>query len=310
VRRTALSRVSDAIACDAFWSPDDDLCHAVVLARDGTITDVVYDDGRVRAAGRVGVVDGARDLTAFWSDADDERNVTLVTASGRVPHFRQKGSAAWATIQRRDVPDAIRIAGYDQHHHGIVLTAAGRITDEPFHGVSAAVRQAFVEETTTALANRGRVDAAAAVAAPSKEEPSIEVATVAGAVDIAALWADAQNRFVIAAGGDGALIEFGYGAHQEETRRLLGTIPGAFRLNGCYVGEPATGRRIVALARGGEVHVLRFGAAVPAADPPIARVAAQDVACFAKRDNVMRIVVLAGDELVEIVPDEPSPRAP
>jgi hypothetical protein len=304
MKRRTLVRVPGAIACDAFWSPDDDLCHAVVLARDGTLTDVVYDDGRVHDAARVGLVEGARDLTAFWSETDDERNITVVTARGQVPHFRQKGAAPWMTIRRRDVPDAIRIAGYDFHHHGIVLSAAGRITDEPFHGVSAAVQQAFVEETAAALAKRGRTEAAAAVAPPSKEEPSIEVAIVPAAVDVAALWANDQDRFVVAAGADGAVTEFGYGVHQAETRRVLATIPSVLRLNSCYVGDPATGRRVVALTRGGDVHVLRYGVEPPSKAAPVTTMAAQDIACFPKGDNVMRIVILAGDEIVEVVPED------
>jgi hypothetical protein len=303
VKRRALTTVAGAMACDAFWSPDDDLCHAVVLARDGTLTDVSYDDGRVHDAARVGVVEGAHDLTAFWSETDDERNVTVVTASGQVPHFRQKGAAPWTTIRRRDVPHAIRIAGYDFHHHGVVLTSAGRITDEPFHGVSAAVQQLFVSETTAALAESGRISEAAQAVAEKKEEPAIEVAAVPGVVDIAALWADGPNRFVIAAGADGAVHEFGYGERQPEMRRVLATIPGVLRLNSCYVGDPATGRRVVALMRSGDVHVLSYGVEPPATDAPAVTIAAQDVACFPKGDNVMRIVMLAGDEVIEVVPE-------
>lgn len=302
MKRRSLARISGAIACDAFWSPDDDLCHAVVLARDGRITDVVYDDGRVRDTAGIGVVEDARDVTAFWSETDDERNVTLVTASGQVPHFRQKGTAAWTTIRRRDVPDAIRVAGYDFHHHGVVLASTGRITDEPFHGVSAAVMQVFVSETNAALADSGRSSVAAQALTEKKEEPAIEVAVIPGTVDIAALWADGPNRFVIAADANGAVHELGYGERQSESRRVLATLPSILRLSSCYVGDPATGRRVVALTRSGDLHVLRFGAGLPSKDAPVTTMAAQDIACFVKGDNVMRIVVLAGDDVVEVIP--------
>ena len=46
--------------------------------------------------------------------------------------FRSSHPSAWTRTRRRDVTNARRVAGYDDHHHGIVLTASGRITDEPF----------------------------------------------------------------------------------------------------------------------------------------------------------------------------------
>lgn len=298
-----LARVPGAVACDAFWSIADDLCHAVVLDRDGGLTDITYAaGGAVRATSNVGVADGALDVTAFWSDVDEMRNVIAIAGSGQLPHFRRTGDEPWTSLRRRDVPGAARVAGYDDHHHGIVLTGAGRITDEPFHGVTAAVQQAFVEDTAQALAQSGRAAAAHAVTRPTDEEPAIHVADVPDAVDISALWADGQNRFVIALDRNGAVIEFGYGIHQPQTRRVLASFPGASRVSSCYVNDPATGRRVVVLTHEG-VHVLRYGAELPGDTRPIAT-AARDVGCFAKRDGVLRIVLVAGDEIVELATDD------
>jgi hypothetical protein len=36
----------------------------------------------------------------------------------------------------------------------------------------------------------------------------------------------------------------------------------------------------------------------------VTTIAALDVACFPKGDKIMRVVVLAGDEIVEVVPEE------
>jgi hypothetical protein len=307
-----LATVRGSIACDAFRSVDDGLSHAIVLAGDGQLTDVTYEDGgRVRAVRGIGRAEGARDVTAFWSDVDDMRNVIAVGADGLISHFRQKGEAEWTRIRRRDVPDALRVAGYDDHHHGIVLTGAGRISDEPFHGVTASVQQTFVRDTAAALTQSGRADAAAKVVAPTEEEPAIPVATLPDAVDIGALWADGQNRFVIAAEASGAITELGYGAHQPETRRVLASIRGVARINACYVDDPATGRCVIALTRDGDVHALRYAAAVPRGGGPITRrAAAKDVACFASADGHVRVVLQSGDEVIEVPFDDDARGGP
>ena len=62
-------------------------------------------------------------------------------------------------------------------------------------------------------------------------------------------------------------------------------------------------RRVVALTEAGAVHVLRFGPGLPAGGPPLTTVRAQDIACFPKGDDVMRIVLVAGDDVVELGPD-------
>jgi hypothetical protein len=300
-----LEAVRGAIACDAFRSLDDAASRAIVLGDDGRLTDVAYvDDGRARHVREIGRVAGARDVTAFWSHPDDVRNVITVTADGEIAHFRQKGEEAWTRTRRRDVPDAQRVAGYDDHHHGIVLTASGRITDEPFHGVTAVVQQTFVADTVAALTKSGRTEAAAQVAPPDDNEPAIAVATLPGALDIAALWADGQNRFVIAADASGAIIECGYGTHQPETRRELASIPGLVRISACYVDDPATGRCVAALTRDGDLYALRYGAAPPRLGAPIARRAANDIACFTGADGRVRVVVVSGDEVVELALDD------
>lgn len=295
-----LATVPGAIACDAFRSRDDGLCHAIVLSNDGRLADVVYeDDGMLRAVSAIGAAGGARDVTAFWSDVDDVRNVITVSATGEVSHFRQKGEDAWTRLRRRDVPDALRVAGYDEHHHGIVLTESGRITDEPFHGVTAAVQQTFVADTAAALAQAGRAAAASNVPPPQDEEPAILVATIPGALDIAALWADGQNRFVIAADANGAVVELGYGVHQPETRRVLAPISGVRRISACYLDDPATGRCVVSLMRGGEVHALRYGAELSDSSGPLTTRMAEDIACFPSTNGGVRIVLVSRGDILE-----------
>lgn len=295
-----LATVRGAIACDAFRSRDDGLCHAVVLSDDGQLTDVVYEeDGALRAVNVIGAVGDARDVTAFWSDVDDVRNVITVSMRGEVTHFRRKGDDEWIRSRRRDVPDALRVAGYDEHHHGIVLTAGGRITDEPFHGVTAAVQQTFVADTAASFAQAGRDAETVKVPQPGDDEPATLVGTIPGALDIAALWADGQNRFVLAADKD-AVIELGYGVHQPETRRVLAPIPGVRRISACYLDDPATGRCVVALTRAGGVHVLRYGIDLPPAPEALTTRMGEDVACFPAARGGVRIVMASHGEILEL----------
>jgi hypothetical protein len=60
---------------------------------------------------------------------------------------------------------------------------------------------------------------------------------------------------------------------------------------------------VAALARDGDVHVLRYGAALPRPGEPITRRAAKDIACFTSADGRVRVVLISGDEVVELALD-------
>src|SRR5262249_54091726 len=146
-RQTRVGSVPAASAVDAFCSLDNGLCHAIVLQKDGTITDLVYNrDGTPGYQRVIASVPGARDLTAFWSELDDLKNVIIVAPNGDIWHFTQHGCAPWERALQRNVADALRVAGYDEHHHGIVLTSTGEITDQPFHTLHPAVQQEFLAD--------------------------------------------------------------------------------------------------------------------------------------------------------------------
>ena len=87
----------------------------------------------------------------------------------------------------------MRVAGHDEHHHGLALTDEGEITDQPFHAMSAAVEKAFRQSNV--------------VSRPEGEpERPVVVGNIPSAVDIAALWAEAPDPFVIVAESDGAVV--------------------------------------------------------------------------------------------------------
>ena len=303
---SVLGRVNGAIACDAFCSLGDGLSHAVVLGDGGSLTDIVYEkSGQQRERHTIGMAQDARDVTAFWSDIDGVRNVIAVTSRGEVWHFSQSGSEPWSRTLRREVPDALRVAGYDEHHHGIVLTSSGEVTDQPFHGVSAAVAQAFKADTAAALERSGRSPAAAALdsagPAEGEVEPPVVVGNVPAAVDVAALWADGGDRFVLLADRSGAIIEIGYGINQPATRRTLATLPGLKNISACYVDDPATGRRVVALTETGEIHELRYGIDPPRLGEPLISQSAADIACFKTPDGDVHIVLVSNGQVIELM---------
>jgi hypothetical protein len=301
-RTTVLAPARGAIACDAFCSLDDGLCHAVFLSRDGAITDVTYDrGGQTRDVRVIATEPGALDVTAFWSEVNDVRNVITVTASGDAWHYIQdRADGPWSRSLQRNVPGARRVAGYDEHHHGIALTSAGEITDQPFHTVTAAVEQAFRADTA-ALAGK-TAEAARSVLSRPKGEPErpIVVDTVPAAVDIAALWADGPNRFVIVAERSGAITEIGYGIHQGSTRRELARLPGLTSVSACYLGDLGLERRIVALTSAGELYVLRYAIDVPQVGPPLATPRAADVGAFKTSKGELHAVLVAGGEVVDV----------
>lgn len=286
--RSAVGRVDDAIACDAFCSLDDDLCHAIVLARDGSITDLTYETGKPAARSVIGIAPGACDVTAFWSDIDDLRNVITVTKTGEVWHFSRHGAGPWARSLQRMVPGVLRVAGHDEHHHGIALTDEGEITDQPFHAVSAAVEKAFRQSNV--------------VTRPEGEpEKPVVVGNIPSAVDIAALWADGTDPCVIVAESDGRVVELGYGIGLSTTRRELARLPGLMALSACYVEDPATGRRVAALTSAGEICLLRYGAEPPRIERPILTQRSTDIGCFKTPDRTLHIVLISDAEVVDVL---------
>jgi hypothetical protein len=308
VTTSVLGRVNGAIACDSFSSPRDGLCHAIVLGQDGSLTDLVYErSGKPRETQTIGMAHGARDVTAFWSDVDHVKNVIAVASSGDVLHFSQDGSGAWSRTLRGEVPDALRVAGYDDHHHGIVLTSRGEVTDQPFHGVSAAVAQAFRADTAAELQRSGRSVGSATIdatgPAEGAPEPPIVVANVPGAVDVAALWADGSNRFVLLAEASSAITEIGYGIHQPASRRELARLPGLMGISACYVDDPGMGRRVVALTRGGQVYQLDYGTRPPPLGEPLVSMTAADISCYRTPDGELRIVLVTDERVIEVRQD-------
>jgi hypothetical protein len=296
-----LDRVSDVVACDAFCSADDGLYHAVLLQQDGTLLDLSYGSSGPRGSQVIGTVPGARDVTAFWSDVNDVRNVIVIGAGGDVWHFIQDGRHAWTRTLQRNVPGALRIAGYDDHHHGIVLAGDGEITDQPFHTVTHAVAASYRADVA-AMSGPG---AAAAEHVPSpaadEREDPIVVGRIASAVDIAALWADGQNRFVIVADATGAVIEIGYGRYQPASRRELARLPRLRCVNACYTDDPAEGRCVAALTDTGDLFVLRYATDTPHVGEPMVSLPASDVACYTTPEGEVRAVLVSGDQIVDVV---------
>jgi hypothetical protein len=286
--RSVLGRVNDAIACDAFCSLDDGLCHAIVLARDGSITDLTYQTGKPAARSGIGMAPGARDVTAFWSDIDDLRNVITVTETGEVWHFSRNGAGPWTRSLQRKVPGVLRVAGHDEHHHGIALTDEGEITDQPFHAVSAAVEKAFRQSNVV-----GRPE--------GEPEKPVVVGNVPSAVDIAALWADGPDPFVIVAEADGAIVELGYGTGQSRSRRLLARLPGLMALSACYLEDPAMGRRVAALTSSGDIRLLRYGTETPRIEEPILTRRSIDIGCFKTPDRTLHVVLISDGEVVDVI---------
>jgi hypothetical protein len=288
VTSSVLAHVDDAIACDAFCSLDDGLCHAIVLARDGSITDLTYETGKPAARSVIGIVPGARDVTAFWSHIDDLRNVITVTDEGEVWHFSRHGAGPWKRSLQRKEPGVLRVAGQDEHHHGLALTDEGEITDQPFHAVSAAVEKAFRQSNV--------------VSRPEGEpEEPVVVGNIPSAIDIAALWADAPDPFVIVAESDGAVVELSYGIGRSTTRRELARLPGLMAVSACYVEDPVMGRCVAALTSAGEICLLRYGAETPPIERPFLTQRSRDIGCFKTRDRTLHIVLASDADVVDLV---------
>ncbi len=309
-----LGRIEGAIACDAYCSLDDGVYHAVVLGRDGAITDVAYErSGAPRGREVLGRVPGARDVTAFWSLVSNLRNVITFTESGEILHFTRSGAGLWTRAVQRNVAGARRIAGYDDHHHGIVLTSAGETTDQPFHTVTPEAERMFRQTLEADLARLGKTTTKEAIATMSRPqgepEKPIVVGTFPAAVDIGALWANDPNRFVILAEASGAITEVGYGMLQDATRRELARIKEPVAVSGCYAGHSEgpqrpedlrAGKWVVALARAGELHVIRYGTDAPSVETAVMVKGAVDAACFRTPERELHGVLVASDEVLDV----------
>ena len=295
VNTSVIARLNDVIACAGLCSHDDGLLHAVVLRRGGEILDIVHDrKGTSITTVKIGALEGARDLTAFWSLQDDVRNVICVADGGRVVHFSQKETGPWTSAERRRVPNALRIAGYDLNHHGLVLSGTGEITDQPFHGIAPEVMQHHADSRQEA----GRPLQTPLAAMDEGEEQPVVVGTSEGVVDIAAFFAEGNDRFVIQAQATGAITEIGYGELQPASRRIVATLPGVRRIAACYLGEDRTGRSLLASTDQGSLWLFSYGTDIPRSGRRLELSASTDIDCFGTDRNELRILLATPGEVV------------
>src|SRR6185503_13252693 len=175
-----LGNLGDVVACDGFYTPDDEFRHAIIGTRDGGVTELFYHpdlgEGRVRVADQTGL----RDLAGFWSDDDRYRHVITAREGGEVWEIFFHPSSGIGQVKIATVPGAARVAGFysddDHYRHAIVATAGGEVIEIFYH--------------------------------PDHGQGQVTLGTFSGLVDIGAFYSpDDQRRHVIVGQADGTVTE-------------------------------------------------------------------------------------------------------
>jgi len=227
-----LGNLGDVVACDGFYTPDDEFRHAIIGTRDGGVTELFYHpdlgEGRVRVADQTGL----RDLAGFWSDDDRYRHVITAREGGEVWEIFFHPSSGIGQVKIATVPGAARVAGFysddDHYRHAIVATAGGEVIEIFYH--------------------------------PDHGQGQVTLGTFSGLVDIGAFYTpDDQRRHVIVGQADGTVTEIYFHPSTGVETAEIGRVPGLTRVSGYYAADDGFfDRRAAIAADDGRIHEIRY----------------------------------------------------
>ncbi|HEY5022078.1 MAG TPA: N,N-dimethylformamidase beta subunit family domain-containing protein [Gemmatimonadaceae bacterium] len=267
-----LASMSDVIACDSFFSSDDNYRHAIVGMIDGSITEIFFNpqDGQGRTI--VSTIPGMLDLAGFWSDDDQRRHIIAADNTGAVWEVFFHPSTAPIQTKLADIDGASRVAAFYSHdnqdRHAIVATAAGDVSEIYYHPA----RGIFV----TALGSF----------------PSL--------VDIGGFYSDDdRRRHVVVAQGDGTITEIYYHPSVGISQALLGVVPGARRVSGYYANDAFFNRRVVVVTDDALVE-FRYHPHFGVQRAQLIHTACTDAgACYSPDDGFRHVILASLDGAIE-----------
>jgi hypothetical protein len=232
-----LGNVANLIACDGFFSADNNLRHAVIATGDGNIQELPYSPAVGQLSGIRTFLNGVVDVGGFTSDDDQFRHVVVVDFQGNVWDIAWDNNNQPITQILVNIPNASRVAGFytpdDQRRHAIVGTSDGDVIEVYYRGILNANPQ---------MAPLGRFD---------------------GLVDVGGFFSpDDGYRHAMVGTADGTITEIFYSPDFGIFQTAIAAIPDLARVSGYYAdGDKFFNRRVQALTNGGRIHEVRYSPA-------------------------------------------------
>ncbi|HEY8146098.1 MAG TPA: N,N-dimethylformamidase beta subunit family domain-containing protein [Kofleriaceae bacterium] len=227
-----LGNLGDLIACDGFYSPDDQFRHAIAGTRDGGVTEIFYHPTQGEGRARLADLPGLVDVAGFWSDDDRYRHVITASADGDVHEIFFHPSTGTGRALLDNLGGAFRVAGFysddDHYRHAIVATGDGDVHEIFYH--------------------------------PDRGQGRAHLGTFPDLVDIGAFYSpDDQMRHVIVAQAGGTVTEIYFKPSTGVQTAPLATVPGVTRISAYYAADDSFfNRRVAVIGQDGRIHEIRY----------------------------------------------------
>ena len=227
-----LMQLDGVLACDGFFSPDDNYRHAIVGTSVGSITEIFFNPQSGQGQSLLTSLNGLLDLGAFYSTDDQYRHVIVATSDGNIWEVFYSPKAGQGQTILANISNVIRVSGFfssdDNFRHAIVATTDGRVIEIFFN--------------------------------PQQGQGQTVLGTFQGIVDIGSFFSpDDNSRHVLVGTNDGNLTEIYYnpitGIHQV----VIANIPGLLRVSSYYAsGDQFFNRRVQVVSSSGRIHEVRY----------------------------------------------------
>lgn len=228
----SLSRIANVIACDGFFSSDDNYRHAILGANGREIWEIFFHPNTGIGQSVVTTLDGLVDVGSFFTDDDNYRHVIAATGNGDLWEVFFNPSTGVGQTLLGNFKDIFRVAGFfssdDGYRHAIFATTNGNVYELFYH--------------------------------PKFGQGLAFLRNYPGLVDLAAFFSpDDNNRHVIVATEDGYLYELYFHPQKGQSQALLSRFDGIVRIGAFYAGADAFfSRRVTVVTKGRGMHEIKF----------------------------------------------------
>jgi hypothetical protein len=227
-----LVQLDNVLACDGFFSPDDNYRHAIVATNAGSITEVFFNPQTGQGQAQLTSLNGLLDLGAFYSDDDGYRHVIAATSDGSIQEIFYNPQTGQGQTILANIPNAIRLSSFfssdDNFRHAIVATSDGSVIEIFFN--------------------------------PNQGQGQAVLGTFQGIVDIGSFFSPDDNfRHVLVGTDDGNVTEIYYNPNTGINQVVIANIPGLIRVSSYYAADDHFfNRRVQVATSGNRIHEVRY----------------------------------------------------
>ncbi len=218
---STVAMIPSSTCCDAFYSADDSVRHAIEGTSDGQIFDVAFNPQTGVTRTLLATRAGLRDVAGFYTADDKMRHVISLDARGGLEETWYSSPGSPHTTSLANIANAVRVCAFyspdDRERHAVVATSDGKVI-EIFYGTAG--------------------------------NSQTQIATINNLVDICGFYSpDDSYRHVIAGSADGTITEIYYNPQKGVSQTTLGKVPNLLKLGGFYTASTdAYSRRVLILS--------------------------------------------------------------